>query len=259
MDTIKKTGRGTELLHNVSEPRELDRPRDAGPRHAANTLHVVPAGIREVLLSSRALRVLLLTDFLVLLSELTAMVALPWWITSRGGAHAIAAFSVALAVATFIAAPAVSPFGDRICKGRQITWGLGCLCLIASMQAGLSYAGSFSLAVLIALAVVQVLARSFVDPARDAVLTELIAPEQLPAAIRIRKATQAVGGIFGPLLAGVAIGSAGVTGALCLYCGLLFTAMLVASRTRASRLLIRNATGWLCGGAICVQALPPNG
>ena len=82
---------------------------------------LLPADIRELLQSQPALRAVLLTDFLVRLAELSALVILPWWITSSGGASAIAAFGSTLAIATFIAAPAVSPFGDRLCKGRQIT------------------------------------------------------------------------------------------------------------------------------------------
>lgn len=192
--------------------------------------HLLPADIREVLASHRALRVVLLTDFLVLLAGLSAAVVVPWWITSRGGAPAITAFSVTLAVATFIVVPAVSPFGDRICKGRQVTWGLGGMCLVAAALVALSFAGVFSLAALAALAVVQVVATAFVDPARDAVLTELMAPAQLPVAIRLRKTTHAVGGILGPLLAGAALGWAGVTAALCGCCGLLLAAVLAASR-----------------------------
>ena len=84
----------------------------------------IPAEIREVVRSNRALRFVLLTDFFFLLAELCAVVILPWWITSRGGASAIAAFSATVAVATFFVASAVSPFGDRICKGTQIRRGL---------------------------------------------------------------------------------------------------------------------------------------
>ena len=188
------------------------------------------AEIHEVLRSQPALRAVLLTDFLVLLAELGAVVILPWWITGSGGAGSLVAFGITLAVATFIAMPAVSPFGDRICKGRQITWGLGCLGLVAATQAALSFAGVFSLAALMALAVAQVLAASFVNPARDAVLTELMPHAQLPGAIRLRKATQALSGIIGPLLAGGAIASVGISGALCVHAGLLAAAMVVASR-----------------------------
>lgn len=192
--------------------------------------HLVPAEIRAAFTSNRALRVVLLTDLLVLLSELNAAVVLPWWITSSGGARAIAAFSVTLAVATLIVAPALSPFGDRWCKGRQITWGLGCLSLVAAALAALSLAGGFSIAAVTALAVVQVAATSFVAPARDAVLPELVPQEQLAVAIRMRKTTHAVGGILGPLLAGAVLGLAGVTAALCCYGGLLAAAALAASR-----------------------------
>lgn len=223
---------------------------------------LVPAEVRQAWLSNRALRVVLLTDFLVLLSELNAVVILPWWITSSGGAHAIAAFGVTLALATFIVAPAMSPFGDRLCKGRQITWGLACLCAVAAALAALSFAGIFNLAVLAALAVVQVFARAFVEPARDAVLAELVPQAQLPVAIRMRKTTHAVGGIVGPLLAGAALGWAGVTAALCGYCGLLAVAMLVASRIPRSTMLgspRRGVALWWCdlrAGLACKWRLP---
>jgi MFS family permease len=180
--------------------------------------------------SNRALRVLLLTDLFVLLAELSVAVVLPWWITSTGGAHALAVFSVTLAVATFLIAPTVSPFGDRFCKARQITWGLACLVLVAATQAALSFVGVFSVAALTALAVLQVLATSFVDPARDTVLTELMPPAELPVAIRLRKTTRAVGGIVGPLVAGALLAGAGVTAALCCYGGLLIAAALTALR-----------------------------
>ena len=192
--------------------------------------HLVPAEIREVLVSHRTLRVVLLTDFLVLVSELGLAVILPWWITSHGGPQAIAAFSVTLAVAAFFIAPAVSPFGDRICKGKQITWGLGGLFGVALALAALAFTGIFSLAGLAALAVLQGLAASFVDPARDAVLAELMAPAQLPIAMRLRKTTHAVAGILGPLLAGAALGSSGATAALAGCATVLAVAMLVASR-----------------------------
>jgi MFS family permease len=178
----------------------------------------------------RAVRTALLVDLLVLLAELGAVVVVPWWITQRSGAAGLAGFSATLALAAFIAMPAAAPFGDRLDKGRQITWGLGVLCGVALLQLVLSAGGGFSLPALLGLALVQVLAASFVNPARDTVLTELVPPERLADAIRWRRTTQAAGGILGPLLAGAALASVGVTGALCLVAGLLFVAMLVASR-----------------------------
>ena len=191
---------------------------------------MVPADIRAVLRSNPALRAVLLTDFLVLVSELGAVVILPWWITGSGGADALVTFGVTLAVATFIVMPAVSPFGDRVCKGRQITRGIGGLCLVAAAQAALSFADVFNLPVLMLLAVLQVLAASFVNPARDAVLAELIPSNQLPMAIRLRKTTQALSGIVGPLWAGAAIAAWDISGALALQGGVLIAALFFALR-----------------------------
>ncbi|MGM9482337.1 MFS transporter [Roseateles sp. NT4] len=192
--------------------------------------HLIPADVRVVLTSNRGLRAVLLADFLVLLNELGSAVILPWWLASRGGAQAIATFSVALAVAAFFIVPAVSPLGDRICKARQITSGLGCLCGVAVAMVALSFSGVFNVPALAMLAIVQVLAASFVDPARDAVLPEVTTPASLPLALRLRKTTHAVAGIVGPLLAGAALGVAGVTATLCGSIAMLAVAMLVASR-----------------------------
>lgn len=204
-----------------------------GARRAAphqRMRHLLPADINAAFRSNRALRVVLLTDFLVLLAELSAAVIVPWWITSRGGVAALAAYSVTLAVAAFVVVPAVSPFGDKARKGLQITGGLVGLCAVAAVLAALSFAGIFSVTALAALAVAQVAAASFVNPARDAVLAELVPPSQLPVAIRLRKATHAVGGVLGPLLAGAVLASAAVTTALCVYGALLAAAALAASR-----------------------------
>lgn len=190
----------------------------------------LPADLRDTLRANPALRAVLLTDFLALLAELGAVVILPWWLTSRGGAQAVTAFSVTVAIATFFIAPAVSPFGDRGCKGRQITRGLAGLGVVAAALAGLSFAGVFSVAGLAALAVLQVVATSFVGPAREAVLTELVTPAQLPPALRLRKTVLAAGGILGPLLAGAVLGGAGVTAALCGYAALLAAAMRASLR-----------------------------
>ncbi|HEY9106159.1 MAG TPA: MFS transporter [Roseateles sp.] len=204
----------------------------------------LPADTRDALRSNPALRAVLLTDLLVLLGDLSMAVFLPWWITSRGGAAAITAFSMTVAVAAFIIAPAVSPFGDRLCKGRLITRGLAALGAVAATLTALSFAGFFSVAGLAVLAVVQVAATSFVGPAREAVLAELVAPPQLPLAIRLRKTVLAIGGILGPLLAGALLGGAGVTAALCGYGALLAAALLAASRIpRAAALEQRRGGG----------------
>jgi MFS family permease len=207
--------------------------------HLAHRL--LPADALDALRAHPALRMLLLTDVLVLLAELGAAVILPWWIASRGGAAAMGAFSVAVAVAAFFIAPALSPFGDRLCKTRQITRGLAALVAVAALLVALSFAGVFHVAVLAALAVVQVAALSFVGPPREALLPELVAPAQLPAALRLRKTALAAGGNAGPLLAGAVLGAAGITAALCGYGMLLAAAALAATRLpRAAAPVLRQ-------------------
>lgn len=191
---------------------------------------LIPTDLHALLRAHAPLRALLRVDALVLLAELGLAVVLPWWITSRAGVQAMAAFSVTVALATFLLAPALSPFGDRCCKARQIRWGLAGLAAVTAAQAALSFAGMFSLVGLAVLAVAQVAATAFVNPAREAVLAELVAPAQLPAALRLRKTVLALGGIAGPLWAGAALGTAGVTAALCSCCALAAAAALAAWR-----------------------------
>ena len=157
--------------------------------------------LRDLAAASPAFRSLLLTDSCVLLAELCVLVVLPWWVTSSGGVGALAIYSAAAAVAALIVVPVASPFGDRYCKARQIMGGLAALMAIAVALMVVAALGVFSLPLLIFLAVLQVIACAFVDPARSTILAELLTPDQLPTAIRIRKTLQAISGVVGPLVA----------------------------------------------------------
>ena len=207
-------------------PNESKPPLDTPPlQRITHTLLALPA----------ALRGFLLTDALVQLAELCAVVVLPWWITSSAGVSAMATYGAAVAIAMLLAAPLAAPFGDRICKARQIRLGLAAMLAIALALAGVAALNIFSLPLLIALAVAQALAAAFVDQARATLLAELLAPDQLPGAIRLRKTCQSLSGMGGPLLAGLALGVGSVAGALGVYAALLLCAMVGATRipTRA--------------------------
>ncbi len=185
---------------------------------------------RAVLRLPTALRSFLLTDALVQLAELCALVILPWWVTSSAGASGVAIYGTSLAIAMLVAVPLASPFGDRVCKARQIQLGLA-----AMLGVGLTYGlvaawDLFSLPLVIALAVVQALAAAFVDQARANILAELLTVDQLPGAIRMRKTCQSLSGIGGPLLAGLALGVGSVAGALGVYAALLLLAIVCATR-----------------------------
>jgi MFS family permease len=180
-----------------------------------------------------ALRSFLLTDALVQLAELCALVVLPWWVTSRAGASGVAIYGTSLAIAMLLAVPLASPFGDRICKARQIQLGLSAMLGLAVAYGLVAALGLFSLPLLIALAAAQALAAAFVDQARANILAELLPADQLPGAIRMRKTCQSLSGIGGPLLAGMALGVGSVVAALGVYTALLLFAIVSAARIPA--------------------------
>lgn len=180
-----------------------------------------------------AVRGFLLTDALVQLAELCALVVLPWWVTSSAGASGVAVYGMSLAIAMLVAVPVASPLGDRICKARQIQFGLAAMLGIALAYGLVAALGLFSLPLVIALAVAQALSATFVDQARANILAELLPVDQLPGAIRLRKTCQSLSGIGGPLLAGVALGVGNVAGALGVYAALLLFAIICATRIPA--------------------------
>ena len=177
-----------------------------------------------------ALHSFLLTDALVQLAELCALVVLPWWVTSSAGVVGLAIYGTSLAVAMLLAVTLASPFGDRICKARQIRLGLAAMLSIALAYGLIAGLGLFNLPLLIALAVAQALATAFVDQARSTILAELVPADRLPYAIRLRKTCQSLSGIGGPLLAGLALGVGNVASALVVYAALLLLAMVCAAR-----------------------------
>lgn len=177
-----------------------------------------------------ALRSFLLTDALVQLAELSALVVLSWWVTSNAGAGGLAIYGTSLAVAMLLAVTVASPFGDRICKTRQIRLGLAAMLGVALAYWLIAALGLFSLSLLIALAVAQAVATAFVDQARSNILAELVPADRLPDAIRLRKTCQSLSGIGGPLLAALALGVGSVAGALGVYAALLLLAIVCATR-----------------------------
>ena len=177
-----------------------------------------------------ALRGFLLTDALVQLAELCALVILPWWVTSNAGASGLAIYGTSLAVAMLLAVTLASPFGDRICKARQIQLGLAAMLGIALAYGLVAGLGFFSLPLLIGLAVAQAVATAFVDQARSNILAELVPADRFPDAIRLRKTCQSLSGIGGPLLAALALGVGSVAGALGVYAALLLLAIVCATR-----------------------------
>jgi len=151
------------------------------------------------------LRLLMLSETLQLLASTTGQLALAWWIAQRAGAADLSRYGAFMAGCTLLAMPLLSPLGDRWPKRRLIRLGKLCLLLDALALWLLACSGIYSLALLCACGLLSILANAVLLPAQVSILPELVETSQLPKAIRLRRGAQALGGLLGPGLGGVAL------------------------------------------------------
>jgi MFS family permease len=152
----------------------------------------------------------MLGEFLGLLAAASMQLAMAWWISTLGGASALAHYGALTGLAALVATPLLSPAGDRWPKWVLVRVGKGCLVLDAVLLATLCWTGVYDLGLLCLCAGLSVAATALVWPVEASILPELVAPSSLPAAIRLRRAAQAVGGLLGPSLGGMLLASAGL-------------------------------------------------
>jgi len=173
-------------------------------------------------------RRLMLAEFLGLLATASMQLAMAWWISSQGGAAALARYGALTALAALVATPLLSPAGDRWPKRRLIRLGKLCLVLDALLLAALCWAGVYELTLLCACGLLSVAATALLWPVEASILPELVEPAGLPAAIRLRRGAQAVGGLLGPGMGGVVLASAGLGAAMALNLALFMLAAWAA-------------------------------
>ncbi|MBK1616134.1 MFS transporter [Rubrivivax gelatinosus] len=171
---------------------------------------------------------LMIGECLGLLAAGAMQLALAWWISSAGGAAALARYGVFSALAALLVTPLLSPAGDRWPKRRVIRLGKLLLVADALLLALLCQAGVYELSLLCACGLLSVAAQALLWPAEASILPELVPAAGLPAAIRLRRGAQAVGGLLGPGLAGLVLAGAGLGAAMVLNL-LLFTLAAVAA------------------------------
>lgn len=163
-----------------------------------------------------AVRRLMLGELLGLLATASMQLTMAWWISSQGGAAALARYGAVTALAAALATPLLSPAGDRWPKRILIRLGKVWLALDALLLAALCWAGIHDLTLLCVCGLSSVAATALLWPAEASILPELVAPAGLPAAIRLRRAAQAAGGLLGPGLGGVVLASTGPDTAMAL-------------------------------------------
>ncbi len=139
------------------------------------------------------------------------------WLAERGGPGALVVFSAWLALTTLVGLPVLSPLGDRFSKPGLIRWGSLALGLIALLQALLACADVLGWQMLVITGALAAMAQAVTQPAQVALLPDLVPPEHLSQAIRLRRGWQAIGSLSGPLLAGLALACGPLQASLCLH------------------------------------------
>lgn len=192
-------------------------------------------------------RLLLLSEMLCLLAGAMGQVAVAWWIAQRGGAADLARYGALMALCALLATPLMSPLGDRWPKRRLVRLGSACLVLDALALVLLAYSGCYQLALLCACSALSIVANAVLLPAKANILPELVEVTQLPEAIRLRRAAQALGGLLGPGLGGAALAAGGVAAALTLNLLMFGIAAVAAFRLGQPQFPARPAPagGWL--------------
>lgn len=155
-------------------------------------------------------RRLMFGEFLGLMATASMQMATAWWISTEGGAGALARYGALTGLASLVATPLLSPAGDRWPKRRVIRAGRLCLLLDALLLAALCRAGAYDLTLLCACGLLSVAATALLWPAEASILPELVPSAELPAAMRLRRAAQAAGGLLGPSLGGTMLAGAGL-------------------------------------------------
>lgn len=173
-------------------------------------------------------RRLMLGELFGLLAAAAMHLALAWWISREGGADALARYAAITAFAALLVTPLLSPAGDRWAKRRLIRIGKLVLVLDALGITLLCAAGLYDLRLVCACSLLSVAATALLWPAEASILPELLPADELPAALRLRRGAQALGGLLGPGLGGVMLASAGLKLAMVLNLLLFGCAALAA-------------------------------
>ncbi|MBK1690136.1 MFS transporter [Rubrivivax gelatinosus] len=195
-------------------------------------LPTLPAAWRSIPVPVRRL---MLGELFGLLAAAAMHLALAWWISREGGAEALARYGAITAFAALLVTPLLSPAGDRWPKRRLIRLGKLVLVLDALVITLLCAAGVYDLGLICACSLLSVAATALLWPAEASILPELLPAEELPAAIRLRRGAQALGGLLGPGLGGVVLAGAGLEAAMVLNLMLFVFAALAAWNVGSAR------------------------
>lgn len=207
-------------------------------------IDVVAPGLARL---GRPFRSLLASDVLMLLSMMVNHVVLPWRIAHQGGAGHLAIYAATLAAVSFFALPLLSPLGDRHSKRTLMTVGLAAMLLESLLQAGMAQAEFYRIEWIVALGVIDTVARAVIMPVSFSIVAELLPAEHLTEGLGYQRSAQAVGRLIGPVVAGAILAASGTATALWVNAAFLTVACLLAWRVVVPPrdASVRSAAQWM--------------
>jgi len=183
-----------------------------------------------------ACRILLLSDVLYTLAQMIGYIAIPWWITEKGGAQDLFEYGIVVAVATIIAQPLLGPIGERYPKRTQMILGVAGLAGIGGSLATVATFSGYQFTWVIVAGLLAVPANAFVLGASKTIVPELAPATHVPQYLALRKRATSVGRLMGPLVGGGILASGSIAATLWVYC------VLLAITTVALRRLVVSPT-----------------
>lgn len=173
---------------------------------------------------------MLVGEVLTTLAQMIGLIAIPWWITQKGGAQDLVTYGIAVAIVTFVSQPLVAPFSERYVKRTQLIWGVAATAITGMLFGAVAAIDGYNYRIITVVSLVAVAANAFVSGASAAITPELVPPAELPEALALRKRAASAGRLIGPLVGGGLLACAGTTATFCVYFGLLTLSALILCR-----------------------------
>ncbi|MFM0639046.1 MFS transporter [Paraburkholderia metrosideri] len=186
-----------------------------------------PSAFKDV---DPALRAILVSDVLTTLAQMIGLLAIPWWITVKGGAQDLVTYGIVVAVVTFVSQPLIAPFSERYAKRTQLIRGIAAMALAGALLAMVATTSNYYFNVVVAVSLIAVVANAFVGGASVAITPELVMSAALPEALALRKRATSAGRLIGPLVGGGLLASIGTSATFWAYFGLLALSTLILRR-----------------------------
>jgi MFS family permease len=187
-------------------------------RHAIQQVRAFGPGVLPTLVS----------EALTWMGLLMGHIAVMWWVAERAGAGDLAIFGGAVAVISLLAAPWLSPLGDKYSKKTLRALSIAAFCGSSLGVCLMAWFDAYNLIGLIVLEGIGMAANCVFRPVSLNQLAELIPANKLAHGFSQQKSAQSLGRLAGPGVAGVLLASVGPAGTMGAQTMVLLVAALLA-------------------------------